>query len=82
MIVRTRNSVYEVDPEGKRCRRLEGTTAPTPYGGADGEWKPFQDIICMQVGAPLWIAWGPRDDNPELTRTTRTSIVTAIEELQ
>lgn len=41
MKFKTVYSVYELDLEGKRMRRLEGENDPTPRQGPDGEWKTY-----------------------------------------
>ena len=43
-------SVYEVDSDGPRVRRVTGTTPPTPYFGQDGVWQPC--ISAREFTAP------------------------------
>lgn len=42
MVVTTQNSVYELDDEQARVRRVSGKNPPTPYFGEDGVWQPVQ----------------------------------------
>ena len=48
-------SIYELDVDGKRVRRLTGKIAPTPRQGADGEWKAF--VTLHEVGDSLGFDW-------------------------
>jgi hypothetical protein len=58
MLYKTRSgSVYQVDHEGKRVRRMIGEAAPTPHQGKDGDWKSFQDLTTLPDGR-LWFWWG------------------------
>ena len=41
----TRNSLYEVDEDAKRARRVTGTGEPTPQFHQDGEWQDFERFI-------------------------------------
>ena len=43
--VETLNSVYEVDAESSRVRRVRGQNDPCNYIGEDGLWQPYQRII-------------------------------------
>lgn len=37
-------SVYELDEENKRVRRVIGIGGPTPRTGIDGEWKKYEEV--------------------------------------
>lgn len=56
-------SVYEVDEQNKRIRRLSGLRSATPRVGDDGNWKPViavtqLDLISsIKVGQPALIQW-------------------------
>lgn len=50
-------SVYEVDTEGKKIRRLQGKKDPTPRQGKDGEWRGYLNDLEVKVGASVWIQW-------------------------
>lgn len=83
MIFYTENSVYEVDLQGKRVRRLRGIGDPMPRLGKDGEWRPYASISPILKGLPVLIVWTsdtPLHDgsNPWLVPTTLTSDVKNI----
>lgn len=65
-VIKTMFSIYEVDYEGRRVRRIKGVTAPTPYHGPDGGWQPFLRLI--DWGSRLEIHWDER-------RSTTTSTI-------
>jgi hypothetical protein len=69
---RTANSTYEIDTQQKRIRRLAGVNDPTPTIAVDGEWRPYLDVVCLQIAYPAIVRW-----NEE--KALRTSVVTAIE---
>jgi hypothetical protein len=51
MIVKTKTgSVYEIDEQNKRVRRMQGVIDPTPRQGKDGEWKEYKTVAV--VGQP------------------------------
>lgn len=50
-------SLYEIDVEGKRMRRLRGRLDPTPRQGRDGEWKKIASISDIVPGHPVLIEW-------------------------
>lgn len=75
IIARTRNSVYEVDLEGRRVRRLTGDIDPTPEQGRDGEWRRAEVISTPEVGEKIVIVWSAevsRDDAHAHTSVTST----------
>lgn len=88
MVIHTESgSVYEVDRNHKRVRRLAGERNPTPRTGIDGEWKAYADIQPdpPEVGVPLLIVWEVPTAQMEATGlaeirvpTTLTSTVVAI----
>lgn len=53
------NSVYEIDREHHRIRRLGGTTQATPRMG-DNEWKEYDRLVPdpIEQGRSLVIMWG------------------------
>lgn len=69
------NSIYEVDVENKRIRRMEGKINPTPRQGIDGEWKKFLDISEIELNSPCVIIWEQIGD---ISKTTMTSNVMMI----
>ena len=50
-------SVYEVDTETKKIRRLNGKKDPSPRQGKDGEWQEYLNELTVEVGEPVWIQW-------------------------
>ncbi|MHB8407754.1 MAG: hypothetical protein ACYDHY_06525 [Acidiferrobacterales bacterium] len=78
MIVRTKNSTYEVDLPNHRIKRVEGKQAPTAYMGSS-EWREFTSIQIPGPGAPMMIVWGPKADGPGMVRTTFTSLVDTLD---
>lgn len=75
-------SVYEVDLEQKRCRRLIGTKNPQPRQGPDGQWKSFEAILGPEVGENCIFFWDPEVTPPSVPGTmpaTMTSIVVSVD---
>jgi hypothetical protein len=64
-------SIYELDRDKNRIRRLEGVENPTPRQGADGEWKTFEHCNEVREGYSVLIQW-------EGIRSTLTSPVKTI----
>lgn len=69
MIVKTRNSTYEI--EGVRIRCL-ATSNPGRDTGITSEWRMFEALIGPRVGNVLRIIWGDK--------ATTTSTVIHIED--
>lgn len=72
-------SLYEVDQENCRVRRLVGVKDPTPRQGADGDWREYADITDIAPGLAVMITWR-FDVEPEAVwaRSTLTSNVKEI----
>ena len=76
-------SMYQVDEDNKRVRRLVGNGSPTIRIGKDGDWRSYQEITNPKVGECLIIVWS--SDVPLLIGNepgvplTRTSVVVSIE---
>lgn len=53
-------SLYEVDLESKKIRRLNGKGNPTPRQGQDGQWKKYINISPSfpVIGQSVLISWG------------------------
>ena len=72
-------SLYEINLEEKRIRRVTGNGPGTPRVGPDGEWRTFTDLhpAAPVVGASLLIMWR---QNPEtgVLETTLTSPVQRV----
>jgi len=73
-------SVYELDLNNKRIRRLNGNKAPTERQGADGEWKTYASLLNEpQVDKSLVIVWKVDIvDEEQILRTTETSYIKEI----
>lgn len=52
----TLNSIYEIDEDGKRIRRVSGKNDPTGHFQPDGEWKPYVKILPWMHGARM-VLW-------------------------
>lgn len=48
--VTTENSVYEIDVENLRTRRIKGIEDPTPRQGPDSEWKSYANLQFVDGG--------------------------------
>lgn len=71
-------SIYELDHEGRRLRRLSGATPQTRVG-PNGKWKEFLDISPVEEGKPVSIVWQWDDEGGLLVaRSTVTSCVTSV----
>lgn len=75
MFFSTLNSVYEVDLEEKRVRRIEGREAPTARQGPDGVWKTFDCVTEIKVGGPVLFSWG------ELNNVLKTTLTSDVEKV-
>jgi hypothetical protein len=69
-------SVYEVDQDNRKIRRLYGNLEPTKRQGNDNEWKEYETITPIEVGSAVIIGWKVLLDNNEfLIQSTMTSLV-------
>jgi hypothetical protein len=50
----TKNSVYEIDEDRQRVRRLSGANAPTENFGGDGEWRGYEHWVLIPGGWALF----------------------------
>jgi len=68
-------SLYQVDTEGKRIRRIVGSTPTTRIG--HGDWRHYASIHPEEIiiGAPVLIVWGVDPNDPQRLQTTLTSHV-------
>lgn len=70
----TRNSVFEVDPDARRVRRVSGVNPPTEHFAPDGDWKVCTDATEVEHpagGAVLVVTW----PDGSYTMTSRVSRV-------
>jgi hypothetical protein len=51
-------SIYEVDKEAARIRRVLGEHPPTARQPADGEWREYLHITMIRRGRPVLVTWG------------------------
>ncbi len=75
------SSIYELDEEGKRIRRLSGYFSSTPRQGEDGIWTNYEDIKFVRGPFDrtdsLLIIWRYEDG---IAKTTLTSPIVKIKE--
>lgn len=79
MIFRTYSgSLYELDQEQKRIRRVFGTRPAQKYQGKDCEWKTYIELFpeIPKLDRPLIIVWECKVDDEIIVRTTQTSLIT------
>ena len=69
--IQTENSVYEVDYDQKRIRRVGGVNEPTPNQGPDNVWNDYSALQPMHNS--MLIVW------PD-GKATLTSPITSAEE--
>jgi len=77
MVIRTLNSIYELDLDNKRIRRIHGTGETR----ITEEWKEYLNVTKPQVGFSMVIVWVIEQQvggNEVLTKTTQTSMVTEV----
>ena len=62
-------SVYEINTDSKKIRRVSGNKQATNRQGQDGDWREYQSIQPdpIEVGKELLIVWMP--DTPLLEET-------------
>ncbi|MDZ7577316.1 MAG: hypothetical protein U0904_03975 [Candidatus Nanopelagicales bacterium] len=78
--VRTLNSVYELDLDSRRIRRMASDHEPTPHQSdtPDGAWKDCLDVAICDDG--LMIVWRvDHEDGLAITRRTFTSPIMSID---
>ena len=50
-------SLYEIDEENKKIRRIYGTLVPTSRFKTDGEWVKYESINNIRLHHSLVIIW-------------------------
>ena len=77
-------SVYELDLDNKRIRRMVGKHDATERQGKDGEWKRFAGVSTPRLGEALLIIWryDLDDEGRTVARSTMTSAVTHVNGVQ
>ena len=79
-------SIYEVDEDAKKMRRVSGKHEPTYNQREDGEWREYEEISEIKIGERLLTIWGPEEvkyaSNEAMRklvlRRTQTSRITEI----
>jgi len=74
-------SIYELNQEEKKIRRLYGLSTGSKRTGQDGEWKQYEDILPDNIipGRQVIIIWSADKVNGEsVLRATETSLVKEI----
>lgn len=72
----TANSVYEVDEEARRVRRVYGDNPPTDRFAPEGEWKTFQSVSEAAGGLVFtWPSDGPGASHTWTSRVVKTVVV-------
>lgn len=68
-------SVYEVNTDSKKIRRLNGSADPTPRQGKDGDWKSYIHIYPnpIKFGEEILISWG--GDLPPTPETINSFLI-------
>lgn len=74
-------SLYEVDHEAKRVRRLIGLTEPTKRTGADGAWKNIVAITDIVVGANVLIVWPETEEAVQMPCSQPGTITSRVAEV-
>ena len=74
MLIQTENSIYEIDSEHNRFRKLSDITENTQRTGKTGAWRTFTEVK-VEVGSPCLIIWYYEDG---VAKSTMTSIVKEI----
>jgi hypothetical protein len=82
--VRTESgSVYDVDLEGKRIRRVHGRLGPSDTKPQDGIWRDFTGLDGPEVGRSMVVYWSAMAAGATETslgfRTTAVCEVTEID---
>lgn len=71
-------SIYELDDDAKRIRRVIGITPQTRVG-PDGQWKEFLSTTQPMPGQSVIIIWAiEMVDGQPIAKTTTTSIVATV----
>lgn len=73
-------SVYDVDHDGKRIRRVHGRLGPSDTKPQDGIWRQFVGLDGPVVGETMVVYWASQDGgSTETNLGFRTTVVLEIE---
>lgn len=78
-------SVYEIDNDKMRIRRVFGIDVPTPRIKADGTWIDVQDIIGLELGKPLIFVYQTllsQNDQDKTEIILKTTVTSPLKELR
>ena len=78
-IIKTINSIYEIDTKNNKIRKVFGESS-TPRQGKFGEWKQYKEIRPTQinVGQPLLVVWDTVvDGKDKILKSTELSNITS-----
>ena len=67
-------SLYEIDVDLKRIRRVTGSHEPTGRQSHDGTWQDYDDAFIAQGG--LWYFPSDAQDAGPIARGVLTSVIT------
>ena len=56
----TRNSIYEIDEDRQRVRRLWGTNPPTENFSRGGAWREYEHFVLLPGGQAVFQFEGER----------------------
>lgn len=77
-------SIYEVDTDHKRIRRVSNSERPATLRQGNNAWKDYSSLSDIVVGSPVLISWEPKNtpllpESPSCALpATLTSAVTKI----
>lgn len=82
--VRTESgSVYDVDHEGKRIRRVHGRHGPADTQPQDGIWRSFVGLEGPIAGQPMVVYWATEVVGAKVTNLGfRTTVVVEVGEIE
>lgn len=82
--VRTESgSVYDVDREGRRIRRVHGRHGPADTQPQDGIWRSFIGLEGPTAGQPMVVYWTTEAAGAkETTLGFRTTVVVEVAEVE
>lgn len=82
--VRTESgSVYDVDLDGQRIRRVHGRHGPADTQPQDGIWRRFAGIEGPEPGLPMVVYWAKEAaSSRETAFGFRTTAVEAVQEVE
>jgi hypothetical protein len=78
VLIKTQNSIYEIDKKNKKIRRLDVSEEKyeTVFTNSNGEWKDYDDISSIKIGSPLLVIFY---DNKKVTRLQTSNLMEILE---